>query len=125
DSVATQHLPNRRRRQSELTTDDQRASLGVLARRQDPPLKFRRRPSRLMLGHRRPVGQRCPTTLPESPPKPVARSPARTAGRRSSLRTLSGKDQRHEPTTRLERETHPPRRAHTLPPLLPPPPPPP
>jgi len=107
DTVAAQHLPHGRGWQPELTGDDQRPRLGVLARSEDPLLELARTPPRLTHRHRRAVSQRRPTALLEASPEPISGRTARAAGGRGRRRTLTRKDQADDPTARLERVTHP------------------
>src|SRR5438477_912766 len=113
-AVAAEHPPDRRGWQAELAGDDQRPRLRELACRQDPLLELSRKPPRLPLRHRRPVGQRRPATLLVAPPQAVTGRAARTAGGRGRLRTLTSKNKRNETTTRLERVAHPSRRLHSV-----------
>jgi hypothetical protein len=113
-AVPAQDLPDRRGRQPELASDDQRARVRVLARGQDPLLEPGREPPRLPLRHRRPINQRRPAAFLEATPEPIAGRSARSAGGGRRLRTHPLNNQRHEPTAGLERETHPPRRADSI-----------
>jgi hypothetical protein len=63
---------------------------------------------------RPPVRQRRPAALLVATPEPVAGRPARTAGGRGRLRTLTSKNQRNKTATRLERKPHPSRRLRSV-----------
>src|SRR6266516_1184243 len=114
DAIAAKHLPDRRGRQAELSSDDQGTRIRVLACREDPLLHPARQPARLVLGHRRTISQRRPAALLVAAPQPVAGRAARAAGRRGRLRTLTGKNKRDNTATRLEREAHPSRRLRSV-----------
>jgi len=102
DAVAAKHLPDSRGRQAELAGDDQWPRLCVLPSGQDPLLELPGEPPRLVLWNGRPVGQRRPTTLLVTTPKPIAGRTARTASGRGRLRTLTSTNKRDKTATRLE-----------------------
>jgi hypothetical protein len=114
DAVAPKHLPHGRGRQAKLRGDDQRACIRVLARGQDALLELARQSPRLVSRHRWTVAKGRPSTLLVATPQPIPGRAARTTGGRGRLWTHPLEDERDEPATRLEGETHPLWRAHSI-----------
>lgn len=109
-----QHLADGRGWPFDDGGDHRRTRSELSAPAQDLTLGRGREPARLVLGGGGAIGERCVAALAEATPQPVARRSARPAGGRGRLRALSIGDQRHDPAARLEREAHPPGRAHSI-----------
>ncbi len=109
-----QHLADGRGGTLDDRGDHGRTCPELVTPAQDLLLRLSSEPARLPPRSRGSIDKRLPAARPVAAPEPIPGRATSAAGGRGRLRALTGDDQRHDPAPRLNRETHPPRRAHSI-----------